>query len=171
MLRALALSVTVAAIAMSNSVIAAADPQPLPTTYAIGKCITAEQPAQPEPERFDYNCDSTGVLQDMVWTSWDAKGAKGEGTDDSLECQPNCAQGTRLTNPVVVHAWNPQPAASSSKCPRGFLFYTDMTIAYPDGVPPWIKPDTTWDVGTDFVTVDGMPAVHFSGMKPNCRLF
>jgi hypothetical protein len=161
---------TIAALAMWTSPIAAADPQPLPTTYAIAKCITAEQPAQPEPVRFDYNCDGTGVLKDMVWTSWDADGANGTGMDDSLECQPNCAQGTRLKNPVVVHAWNPQPAADAH-CPRKFLFYADMTIAYPDGVPPWIQPDTTWDDGTDFVTVDGMPAVHFSDMVPSCRLF
>jgi len=169
--RVLAVPVTIAAMAtMWAPATAAADPQPRPTTYAIAKCITAEHPAQPEPERFDYNCDGTGVLQGMTWTSWDAKGAKGSGEDDSLECQPNCAQGTRLTNPVVVHAWNPQPA-TDSHCPRGFLFYTDMTIAYPDDAPPWIKPNTTWDEGTDFVTVDGMPAVHFSGMKPSCRLF
>jgi hypothetical protein len=169
-LRALALSVTIAAIAMTTPAIAAADPQPRPTTYAIAKCITADQPAQPEPVRFDYNCDGSGVLQDMVWTSWDGKGANGKGTDNSLECQPNCAQGTRLTNPVVVHAWNPKPATSPT-CPRGFLFYADMTIAYPDDAPPWIKPDTTWDEGTAFVTVDGMPAVHYSNMKPYCRTF
>jgi len=24
-------------------------------------------------------------------------------------------------------------------------------------------------VGTDYVTIDGMPAVHFSDLKPNCR--
>jgi hypothetical protein len=27
---------------------------------------------------------------------------------------------------------------------------------------------TTWTPGTEFVTVDGMPAVHFSGLSPNC---
>ncbi|MDT5110635.1 MAG: hypothetical protein QOE20_2525, partial [Mycobacterium sp.] len=36
-----------------------------------------------------------------------ANGAKGTGTDSSIECQPNCANGTRLTNPIAVHAWNP----------------------------------------------------------------
>jgi hypothetical protein len=77
-------------------------------------------------------------------------------------------QGTRLTNPVVVHAWNPLPP-TSALCPEGVRFYSDLSIAYPKGAPPWIEPGTTWDVGTDFVTIDGMPAVHFSDLKPNCR--
>jgi hypothetical protein len=41
-------------------------------------------------------------------------------------------------------------------------------IAYPDGAPPWVDPGTTRDTGTDFVTVDGKPAVHFSGLTPIC---
>jgi hypothetical protein len=103
----------------------------------------------------------------MVWTTWDADSARGTGTDTSVECQPNCAQGTTLVNPIVVHAWNPV-AAPDAACPRNVEFYTDMTIAYPKGAPPWIDPGTTWSPGTDFVTVDGMPAVHYSGLTPTC---
>jgi hypothetical protein len=43
-----------------------------------------------------------------------------------------------------------------------------LTIAYPDQVPPWIDPGTEWDTGTDFVTVDGKPTVHFSSPPPTC---
>jgi hypothetical protein len=43
-----------------------------------------------------------------------------------------------------------------------------MTIAYPKGAPPWIAPGTTWSAGTDFVTVDDMPAVHLSALTPSC---
>jgi hypothetical protein len=146
---------------------AAADPQPATSNYAIGKCVDPDQPAQQRPARFDYNCDGTGVMADMKWTSWNGDGAEGTGTDSSVECKPNCAQGARLTNPIVVHAWNPLPG-SSAACPQGIDFYSDMTIAYPKTAPPWITPGTTWDVGTEFVTVDGMPAVHFSGLRPNC---
>jgi hypothetical protein len=94
-------------------------------------------------------------------------GARGTGTDSAVECKPNCAEGTRLFNPIVVHAWNAS-APTSSACPPGVQFYSDLTIAYPHGVPPWITPGTTWSPGTDFVTVDGMPAVHFSGLTPSC---
>ena len=47
-------------------------------------------------------------------------------------------------------------------------FFADMSIAYPKTAPPWIEPGITWDTGTDFVTVDGMPAVHYSGLTPTC---
>lgn len=171
MARRLVLSTTIAAAVLTwTSGVAAADPQPAQTVYAIGKCVTAEQPAQAEPERFDYNCDNTGVLEGMTWTEWGYDGAKGTGNDRSVECQPNCAQGRTLTNPVVVHAWNPRQERNSD-CPPGVAFYRDLTIAYPDGAPPWIKPDTNWDEGIDFVTVDGMPGVHFSNMNPWCRAF
>jgi hypothetical protein len=115
---------------------------------------------------FDYNCDKTGVLQDMNWSTWGANDAKGHGLDSSVECRPNCAQGTRLLNPVVVHAWNALPSPSPT-CPPGLRFYSDMTVAYPQTVPPWINPGAEWSPGTDFVTVDGMPAVHFSGLGSN----
>lgn len=139
-----------------------------PTIYSIGKCFhPANAPIQ-RPESFAYNCDNTGVMKDMTWSSWGADGAHGSGTDRSVECQPNCAQGATLTNPIVVHAWNPVTSPSAA-CPQDVKFYTDMTIAYPKGVPPWIQPDTTWSPGTDFVTVDGMPAVHYSGLTPTCE--
>ena len=54
-------------------------------------------------------------------------------------------------------------------CPSGVQYYSDLTIAYPKGVPPWITPGTTWSPGTEFVTVDGMPAVHFSDLVPGCQ--
>jgi hypothetical protein len=167
--RTLAASVIAFAVAMAwMSPEAAADPQPGTTVFAIGKCFDPGQPVQERPARFDYNCDNTGVMDDMTWTSWGPDGAKGSGTDKSIECQPNCAQGPLLTNSIVVHAWNPLPP-NAAACPPDVQFYADLTIAYPNGAPPWIKPGTTWDDGTDFVTVDGMPAVHFSNLKPNCR--
>lgn len=147
---------------------AAADPQPATTAFAIGKCFDPSDPAPQRPARFDYNCDGTGVMQDMTWTTWGADGAKGTGTDASIECQPNCAQGPLLTNPIIVHAWNPLPS-NNAQCPADVKFYSDLSIAYPKGVPPWIIPGTTWDDGTDFVTIDGMPAVHFANLQPNCR--
>lgn len=145
---------------------AAADPADA-TTYAMAKCFIAGDAPVVKPARFAYNCDETGVMQGMTWSAWDATGARGTGTDNAIECQPNCAQGTRLLNPIVVHAWNPRPPTAPG-CPAGVQFYSDLTIAYPHGVPPWIDPGTTWDTGTDFVTLDGMPGVHYSGLTPLC---
>ena len=169
MVRVLAMSAAASAVALFGSCPpAAAEPPGAGTvTFAIGKCYDPSQSLVERPTRFAYNCDTTGVMEGMSWTSWGVDGAQGTGTDSSIECQPNCAQGARLVNPIVVHAWNPLRPAESG-CPADAEFYSDMTIAYPEGVPPWIKPGTTWDTGTDFVTVDGLPAVHFSGLKPSC---
>jgi hypothetical protein len=147
---------------------AAANPVDQDTVaYAIGKCYDPGKPPAERPNSFEYNCNNTGVMQDMTWTSWGAEGATGTGTDSSVECKPNCAQGATLVNPIVVHAWNPVTAPGAA-CPQDVKFYTDMTIAYPEGAPPWINPGTTWSPGTDFVTVDGMPAVHYTGLTPTC---
>lgn len=134
-------------------------------SYLIGRCYDPAQPAEQRPEQILYNCDGTGTMREMTWSQWDTAGARGTGIDESVECHPDCAEGTHLTNPIVVHAWNPRPA-DDDRCPADVQFYSDITIAYPEGVPPWIVPGTAWDDGTDFVTVDGMPAVHFSDQKP-----
>ena len=167
MIRAFVLAAYALAL-FSAPALAAADPAGhSDAVFAIGKCYDPSQPPQQRPGSFAYNCDTTGVMQDMTWSSWGPDGARGTGTDSAVECQPNCAEGTRLLNPIVVHAWNPS-APTSPACPPGVQFYSDMTIGYPKGVPPWIQPGTTWFPGTDFVTVDGMPAVHFSGLTPTC---
>jgi hypothetical protein len=167
MLRALAVGMLLALSTVCGiPPTAGADPQ----VFAIGKCVDPSQPPIQRPNRFAYNCDETGVIEDMTWTAWGEDGARGTGTDSSVECQPNCAQGTRLTNPINVHAWNALPPKDAG-CPAGVQYYSDMTIAYPKGVPPWITPGTTWTPGTEFVTVDGIPAVHYSDLAPRCQAF
>lgn len=167
MIRALVLAACTVAL-FGGPAIASADPAGQgDAVYTIGKCYDPSQPPPQRPDSFAYNCDATGVMQDMTWSSWGVYGAHGTGTDSAVECQPNCAEGTRLFNPIVVHAWN-AATPTSPDCPPGVRFYSDMTIAYPQGVPPWIQPGTSWSPGTDFVTVDDMPAVHFSGLTPRC---
>lgn len=158
---------TAMSMAAGLSVLFVACPQAAaePVTYMIGKCFDPSQAVEERPATVIYNCDDTGIMKDMTWTSWGIDGANGTGVDSSVECKPNCAQGPTLVNPIVVHAWNPLPPTATG-CPAGVQFYSDITIAYPEGAPPWIIPGTTWDTGTDFVEVDGMPAVHFSEVKP-----
>ena len=167
MKRTFAVAATAVAVLAASATASAEPAEPDATTYAIGKCYDPGRPPVQRPVSFAYNCNNTGVMQDMTWSVWGADGARGTGTDSSVECKPNCAQGTTLVNPIVVHAWNPVPSPSAA-CPQDVQFYTDLTIAYPNGVPPWIKPGTNWSPGTDFVTVNGMPAVHYSGLTPTC---
>jgi hypothetical protein len=168
MLRLFAIAAGVVAVFGASATAAAEPAEQDGSTYAIGKCYDPATPPVEKPESFEYNCDSTGVMKDLTWTAWGADGANATGTDSSVECRPNCAQGRTLVNPIVVHAWNPVVAPSAT-CPRDIKFYSDMTIAYPKGSPPWIKPGTTWSPGTDFVTIDGMPAVHYSDLTPTCK--
>jgi hypothetical protein len=156
-----------------------ADPDPGsgpgPLAYVIGRCYDPSQAVVERPTSVMYNCDGTSVMENMQWTSWGPDGATGTGLDNSVQCQPDCAQGPHLYNPIVVHAWRPVPADKPG-CPDGVLFYTDLTVAYPQGVPPWIKPGTTWsDDGVriaQYVDVDGMPAVQFTDSGPySCTPF
>ena len=168
MIRMFAVAVTLVTY-FGLSATASADPtEQDTTTYAIGKCYDPSQPPVQRPASFEYNCDNTGVMQDMTWSAWGSDGAHGTGIDSSVECQPNCAQGATLVNPIVVRAWNPVTSPNAA-CPQDVKFYSDLTIGYPNGAPPWINPGTTWSPGTDFVTVDGMPAVHYTELSPTCE--
>lgn len=167
-MRAFAISMAVSTVALLSLLAptAAAEPTvPAPTAYLIGKCWDPSKPVEQKPATVVYGCDMTSVMEDMTWTAWDADGAQGTGTDNSVECQPNCAQGQHLINPIVVTAANPQSAAKPG-CPDGVQFYSDFTVAYPKGVPPWIKPGTTWGDDVEFITVNGMPAVNFFDQGP-----
>lgn len=141
---------------------AAAEPA---TVYMFGSCYDPSQPLQEQPQRVVYGCDSTSVMENMTWTAWGPDGAQGTGTDDAIECQPNCAQGNHLYNPIVVHAWNPKPADRPG-CPPGVQFFSDFTVAYPAGLPPWVVPGTAWGADVQYVYVDGMPAVHYFDQHP-----
>lgn len=168
MMRILAVAAGAVAV-FGASAAASADPaaEQDATIYAIGKCYDPGRGPVQRPDSFDYNCNTTGVMKHMTWSAWGQE-ARGTGDDWSVECQPNCAEGTTLVNPIAVRAWNPVPSPSAA-CPSDVKFYNDLTIAYSNGAPPWIKPGTTWSPGTDFVTVDGMPAVHYSGLTPACE--
>ncbi len=167
MIRALVLAACAVAL-LGAPALATADPAGQgDAVFAIGKCYDPSRPPLQRPGSFAYNCDTTGVMEQMTWSAWGVDGARGTGTDSAIECKPSCAEGTRLFNPIVVHARNPVTPPSPA-CPPGVQFYSDITIAYPEGAPPWIQPGSTWSPGTEFVTVDDMPAVHFSGLTPTC---
>jgi hypothetical protein len=164
MVRAVVVSTAavLAAFGLAAAPAAAADPPaPEGTAYLIGACYDPSQPVVEKPATIVYGCDNSSVMQDMTWTSWDAAGATGTGIDNAVECQPNCAEGRRLANPIIVHAWNPLPPKGIG-CPPGVDFYSDYTVAYPQDVPPWVKPGTSWTHGVDYLYLDGLPAVHFS---------
>lgn len=164
MIRAFVVSATLLALTTVGTSPAEANPSDT-TAYMFGRCYDPGQPIQERPQRVVYGCDSTNVMENMTWSAWGADGARGTGTDDAVECKPNCAEGQHLFNPIVVHAWNASPADQPG-CPDNVQFYSDFTVAYPKGVPPWVIPGTTWGSDVEFIYVDGMPAVHYFDQQP-----
>ncbi len=111
---------------------------PPPQSFAIPGCYNLSVPPVERPKRLNVlGCASVAVaLQDMSWSSWGPQGADGTGTAVFKVCDPNCAAGYQLTEPVVVHAWNPQPPRRDAICQTGLQIFADMVLAFPKGVPP-----------------------------------
>lgn len=128
-----------------------------PQSYAIPGCYNPSVPPVPRPKKLNVlGCASVAVaLRDMSWSSWGPQGADGTGTAVFKLCDPNCATGSQLTEPVVVHAWNPQPPRREAICQVGLEIFADMILAFPKGVPPPnVQPTNT--------QYNGAPAVHFA---------
>ncbi|MDF2823029.1 MAG: hypothetical protein K0R68_437 [Mycobacterium sp.] len=123
----------------------------LPACYGA-ETLPAERPAQ---AIFQFCADAGKQLTDLRWSDWGPGGANGTGTYSYRVCEPNCAAGSTVSLPVVVHADEPGPASSSSGCPEGVSFYANLVIAYRDGVPDRAAGPTN----TQF---RGMPATLYS---------
>lgn len=134
-----------------------AQPPPPPESFAIPGCYNLSAPPVERPRRLNVlGCASVAVaLQDMSWSSWGPQGADGSGTAVFKICDPNCAAGYQLTDPVVVHAWNPQPPRPDAICQPGLKIFADMELAFPKGVPP----PTAQKMNDQY---NGMPAVHYT---------
>jgi len=137
-----------------------APPQPTtqaaPSSFAIPGCYNLSVPPVERPKTLNVvGCASVAVaLQDMSWSSWGPQGADGTGTAVFKICDPNCAAGYQLKDPVVVHAWNPQSPRPDAICQVGLKIFADMILAFPKDVPP----PTAQEIDTQY---NGAPAVHF----------
>jgi hypothetical protein len=131
-------------------------PPPPPTSFAIPGCYNPSVPPVERPKKLNIlGCASVAVaLQDMSWSSWGPQGADGTGTAVFKICDPNCAAGYQLTDPVVVHAWNAQPPRPDAICQAGLKIFADMVLAFPNAAPP----PTAQKTNTQY---NGMPAVHY----------
>jgi hypothetical protein len=127
-----------------------------PTSFAIPGCYNPSVPPVERPKKLNVvGCASVAVaLQDMSWTSWGPQGADGTGTAVFKICDPNCAAGYQLTDPVVVHAWNAQPPRPDAICQSGLKIFADLVLAFPQAAPP----PTAQKTNTQY---NGMPAVHY----------
>ncbi len=143
-------------VRQSASQTASQAPAP-PDSFAIPGCYNPSAPPVARPKGLNVlGCASVAVaLQDMSWSSWDSHGSNGTGMAVFKVCDPNCAAGYQLTDPVVVHAWNPQPPRREAICQDGLRIFADMILAFPKDVPP----PSVQKMNAQY---NGMPAVHFA---------
>ena len=76
-----------------------------------------------------------GRMRDVEWSSWTDRGAEGAGTMVGLVCNPNCAQGTRITVPATIVLSHPVA------CPDG-RFFDRARIEVPSDDPD--AQSTSW---------------------------
>ncbi|MEM6107048.1 hypothetical protein AAHS21_12375 [Mycobacterium sp. 050272] len=133
-----------------------------PDSYALPGCYNPSVQPSARPKKLNVlGCASVAVaLQDMSWSSWGPQGADGTGTAVFKLCDPNCATGAQLTEPVVVHAWNAQKPRPDAICVAGLRIFSDMILAFPKDVPP----PNAQPIDTQY---KGMPAVHFVNYSPS----
>ena len=77
-------------------------------------------------------CDSSVMLRDMHWSTWNGRYAEGTGQVVQDGCEPDCGDGTLYSNPVTVTFDKPV----KTDCGE---FWTDVAFAYlgkPVGATP-----------------------------------
>lgn len=129
-----------------------------PARFSLPGCITADTPQRPEVFTLQ-GCMQAGMwLDDMSWTGWGAEGADGTGSLDINTCRYSCADPrSRMRVPVVVHAFDPQPA-SEKRCPVGMQIYRHLTLALPGDHLPGVTLDGEYQ---------GMPAAQLTAPASN----
>jgi hypothetical protein len=98
--------------------------------------------AQYEPESITITCADGGIFVEMIeWSNWSQDGAAGTGIFSENLCQPNCAEGKRVTAPVKLTLSNLTEL-------KGKHYLRTLDISTSDGKDfPWGRADGfQWDV-------------------------
>jgi hypothetical protein len=86
-----------------------------------------------KPTEIAYSGDATNVVTKIMWSSWTATGASGQGTSDIDSCNPNCAQAPPSLVPTTVTLSAPVNGrfTKMTETRNGFT----STYTYPDNWP------------------------------------
>jgi hypothetical protein len=113
------------------------------------KTITPEQvltwdceTAQYKPESITITCADGGIFVEKIqWNTWSEEGATGTGIYSENLCQPNCAEGKRVSAPVSL-------TLSNLTEHKGKFYLRTLDITTSDGKDfPWGKASGfEWDV-------------------------
>lgn len=77
--------------------------------------------------------DSTAILWNMTWQTWNTVEAVGTGTEKLDGCDPNCASGTVYAVPVTVTFSDPVQAGCTAADSR--VVWTRASFTWPEGLP------------------------------------
>jgi len=111
---------------------------PTPEQILTWDCETAEY----KPESITLTCADGGMYVEKIqWSTWGKGGATGKGIYSENLCQPNCAEGKRVTAPVDITLSN-----LTKQNDKYYLRTLDITTS--DGKDfPWGKAGSLqWDV-------------------------
>jgi hypothetical protein len=100
-----------------------------------------EYPTQ-KPEAITFTCaDGNMYVDQITWSEWDKDGARGTGTYNVNDCEPDCADGTMLSGPVNITLSNPTEF-------KGKIYLRTLVINSADGknLPEMTSNTYEWDV-------------------------
>jgi len=98
--------------------------------------------AQYKPESITITCADGGIFVEKIrWSTWSKEGATGTGVYSENLCEPNCAEGKRVTAPVKL-------TLSNLTEYKGKFYLRSIDISTQNGKDfPWDKPGNfQWDV-------------------------
>jgi hypothetical protein len=129
----LCLGATVARGSAGKAVPATGSPRIYVNNTACGAQFTPSQGAQAvfEPTRLWVSCDSTLLLADIHYVSWNSRGASGSAVEQLDTCAPDCAGGKILHIPVDINLSKPRSCAGP-----GLTSFTHLRISPIPGKPP-----------------------------------
>ncbi len=111
---------------------------PTPEAVFTWDCETAEY----KPESITITCADGGMyIEKIQWSTWGQEGASGIGIYSEILCEPDCAEGKRVTAPVSI-------ILSNLTEQNGKYYLRALDITTTDGKDfPWGKADGfQWDV-------------------------
>jgi hypothetical protein len=100
-----------------------------------------EYPTQ-KPEAITFTCaDGNMYVDQITWSKWGNTGARGTGTYNVNDCEPDCADGTLLRGPVDITLSNPTEY-------KGKFYLRTLVIRSADGenLPEMTSDTYEWDV-------------------------
>ena len=125
--------------ALAVSLFSSQQSKPLtPEQVLTWDCETPEY----KPESITIPCADGGIFVEKIqWSTWSKEGATGMGIYSENLCEPNCAEGERVTAPVKL-------TLSNLTENKGKVYLRTLDIVTSDGKDfPWGRADGfQWDV-------------------------